>query len=101
MMKKMIVFVIGKKTFPRIQQKKKNTLETIKEELISFLKYIDDEDKHQLEEMVGHIKNAEKAAGEVQRYEEILKTRMLKSSISWGNKVNCSSNLRIRIGILR
>ena len=84
----MIVFVIGKKTFPRIQKKKKKTLETIKEELINFLKYIDDEDEHQLEEMVGHIKNAEKAAEEVRRYEEILKTKMSKSSISWGNKVN-------------
>lgn len=85
---KMIVFVIGKKTFPRIQQKKKKTLETIKEELINFLKYIDDEDEHQLEEIVGHIKNAEKAAGEVRRYEEKLKTKMSKSSMSWGNKVN-------------
>ena len=85
---KMIVFVIGKKTFPRIQKKKKKTLETIKEELINFLKYIDDDDEHQLEEIVGHIKNAEKAAGEVRRYEEKLKTKMSKSSMSWGNKVN-------------
>lgn len=75
---KMIVFVIGKKTFPRIQKKKKKTLETIKEELINFLKYIDDEDEHQLEEMVGHIKNAEEADGNFRSYEEILKTKNVK-----------------------
>lgn len=55
---------------------------------MNSLKEINDEDECKLEEMVGHIKNAEKAAGEVRRYEEILKTKMSKSSISWGNKVN-------------
>ena len=33
------------------------------------------EDEHELEEMVVHIKNAEETAGVVGRYKEILKTK--------------------------
>ena len=39
---------------------------------------MDDEDEHELEEMVGHIKNAEETARVVGRYKKILKTNNVK-----------------------
>ena len=39
---------------------------------------MDDEDEHELEGMVGHIKNAEETARVVGRYKKILKTNNVK-----------------------
>lgn len=43
---------------------------------MNSLKEIDDEDECKLEEMVGHIKNAEEADGNFRSYDFILKTKM-------------------------
>ena len=45
---------------------------------MNSLKEIDDADECKLEEMVGHIKNAEEADGNFRSYEEILKTKNVK-----------------------
>ena len=45
---------------------------------MNSLKEINDEDECKLEEMVGHIKNAEEADGNFRSYEEILKTKNVK-----------------------
>ena len=75
----MVVFVIVKKYPQKYNNNNNNNIkesvETIKEELLNSLEEIDDEDKRELEELVGHIKSVEEAAGVVRRYEKILKTK--------------------------
>lgn len=61
-------------------------LETFNDKLSNSLKEIHDDDKHELEELVGHIKKAEKSAGVVRRYEEILKTKDVKIINSVGKQ---------------